>query len=218
MADSIGYEDYIQNGLIFMLDASNLGGVTGHWLDLIGSKDFVLYGSYSKVGKGIHFNDGDYGRCETMINVSSNNFTAEFCCEILHSTIDSKRAKFLVNDAQVGTYPNLGVLYRTNDANIISASYGGGIGAKVTTLPNGKFTVSQNKDRTIYNINETYTNNNTASWTTSNTQKMYLGNFSAAANHLPFTIYCIRIYNRRLSADEMQYNQAIDNKRFNIGL
>jgi hypothetical protein len=59
-------------------------------------------------------------------------------------------------------------------------------------------------------------------WTISgDTSTMRLGQaFSGGATQFPLNgdIYAIRIYNRRLTSEEMLNNQILDNQRFGLGL
>ena len=64
--------------------------------------------------------------------------------------------------------------------------------------------------------NDTSSNN---SWTIDSAGNNVIGMRPGQANYkFVGRIYCIRIYNRALSIEEMKYNQHVDNVRFGLGL
>lgn len=83
----------------------------------------------------------------------------------------------------------------------------------------GKKCVSINKNSAYINLSK-YTDIINSSAETGGTVATIGCRYRSSVYSFPFNgkIYCIRIYDRTLSDEEILYNQGIDNERFNLGL
>lgn len=201
---------YIQDGLIFRLDGIDKGATDGTWVDLVSGTVFrVLDGSVTPMANGFYFNTG---RMSGAWNYGSNaNYTIEVCYRGTIGEIPAFGVGGSNSNYPAFVYHNGNIMYLQQQAQY--------------TIPSGvlrgNFTASCNTS--IAKMNMTQLNRAGSDWwiMSPNTSTMYIGGGSGggASNwRVKGTICAIRIYNRKLSADEMDINQTIDNIRFELGL
>lgn len=197
--------NYIQDGLVMHLDGIDKGETSGLWSSLVGTS-YATLNSHSISNEDNIEMDG--AGCLTVTNAVSTSYlsgTIEVCCDnsssgtaIIYLGLSDKMA-FTINSSGY----SFGMTSSNNQWN--------------PTEPASKFTASANSTRFMLNgvSGGTLSNNN---WTalTSTT----IGGRGGNNNHYYVTakIYSIRIYNRKLTYEEMLRNQKVDNARFNLGL
>ena len=198
---------YIKDGLIFLLDGIDKGASDGTWVDLVGGNVFTIREGDSVVSiyDGFEFDNGvmlGTKKCEV-----SGDCTVEFVIE--PSSL-------------------IGVVFQG-----VRVSLNGGI---VVLLQDGMFRgqkqryIFVNANKCTFSIHENFGYENkvelvkksgTDYWN-SLYENAVVGAqvFNNNTLRFPFKgiIHCIRVYDRNLTADEMLFNQQIDNERFNLGL
>lgn len=212
--------DYISDGLIMYLDGIN-NTRNGHstttdvWEDLMGNYDLTVtdYGSY--VWEDNHFfGAGNYGYLNTgktwqYFNSLNDDITIEIVtyidCDKTSPAwrglagwhINSDGTNFQ-NDQGGGRMETLGVLPVSEaDNQIATVSY---------TRYNGSF---------LNGIWKTETNN--IQYGINSSQEVIFGNSHYWGRGWNDSIYCIRMYNRTLTPEEIAYNHNIDVVRFGAG-
>lgn len=201
-------QDYVQDGLVLLMDGIEKGGTAGHWIDLVNGHDFEALGGVTFEDNCVTF-DGinGYLHNNTFTTPSSNTGTIEIVFAKEGST------------AQVLYAPKSGsqrLAFYLSSTNLLVWSI-------VTSLPSYQL---QDAASVSVNNNGCYLNgsnispNTSYSMSTSGTTYNRIGcryNNNVNSNFLNGRIYCIRIYNRQLTADEVEANRQIDIARFGIG-
>lgn len=200
--------NYIQDGLVFHLDGIDKGSNLNAWIDLKGGIVFSPTGNVMFNNDNIAINENNtYLQANATLGNSTNN-TVEVCYYTTKSTF------FVFGEKNGNNYP---VYY--NSAGRMTFMQANSTYKTHTAQYN---TVSLNLDRCIANGNNISKDGSTDWWTASSrvgTIRIGKGaNGGASSNFFTGKIYSIRIYNRRLTEEEMRHNQSVDNKRFNLGL
>lgn len=194
---------YISDGLIFWLDGIYKNQSIGvDWEDLIGGVKF---------SGGIYNSDNLFIGCGLQSNstvlAANENYTVEVV---------------LMFDQNSPNYPILSCGDRTTN-RVLVAGYGNN---KYAVLQNQvawicdmskyvKHTISANLERCVQNYQEITSQSTDEVFFNEPKDGWYLVRRQAINS---VNLYCIRIYNRRLTINEMKANQAVDNTRFNLGL
>lgn len=200
---------YIKKGKIFHLDGIDKGSTNDVWTDLVGGITFA------KVN-GITFEDdhivtttsSDIMSGSSSIAIPYQSSTLEI---VLLSTLNNYNYKIAFHG---GTSNSLICAHHIR--NIVKASP-----LKTTIIVD----VYENVKHTLSYTN-TYGYCDGAALTFSSSDNVNTGASVAcigsrggsSPSKFSGNIYAIRVYNRLLSAEEMLYNQGIDNERFNLGL
>lgn len=236
--------DGTNNQLAFMLDCKNRGGQAGHWIDLIGNKDFTLTdvtaaddgmvfnGSTSKgVASGsldVYYRNSQYGSAtvEAVIDISSLVVDASARYPILSNTLNGRVA----------------ALFRANSANtytFIPAATGGSDNA--VTPVDSKLNMAFFFDKTNKAFGSTQTvvvvdgeepeyareKPDGGQWGGTISVQDYAtglssvlavgyGNISNTERFFNGKIMAIRVYKTQLTAAQIKANYEIDKKRFNL--
>lgn len=212
---------YVTNGLVFFLDGLQLANAN-NWTDIVGGKKFTLYNcSVANTDNGIVF-DGTTSYGETNGTIT-NDFANE-TIEVVASYFPNSSA-LLFSQPVVNGNVGIGVAFS-------NASGGGkvavGIGhdgvrrtcrsaTNVTTDQRSKKVLGVNVSRLIIrktNMTGTYE----TSWAGYETGITTLGCRCNSTHTMKYTgtIYAVRIYNRILTAAEIEQNQGIDIVRYGI--
>ena len=211
-------EDYIQDGLIFFLDGLDRGGITGQWRDKVGGKVFELVG-VTEYPSYVQFGSGAYGVYDGYISTDVNGETGEFVITGL-STSGTGQGIFIqpLVDGAVGysVYHRQGNWWFeiNNDQHV---PY------RVTATDTPKTISTQGWTNPLGYENGVRINRNGQQnyWGGNQTGKTYLG--ARVTTGSPYQwyyggIYAVRIYSRKLTADEVLHNQRLDNIRYGLGL
>ena len=209
--------EYIADGLIMYLDGiyntrDGHESSTDVWEDLTGNYDLMVTGYSSYAWEDNHFiglGNGGYlntGKSWKYFNSLNNDITIEIVtyidCDKTYPSyrglagwhIDSDGTNFQ-NDQGSGRMQTLGLLPVAEADNTIST---------VTyTRTNGSFINGEweTADNNIYN--GVYSN-----------RTVVFGNSYAQSRGWNDSIYCIRMYNKTLTPEEIAYNHSIDMERF----
>ena len=184
---------YIEDGLVFWLDGIEKGASDGTWVEKIHGT--IFSGDATSVDKGFNFNGGQR-MSGSWVNGTSSYFTVEVC----YTATTGKHFVWGVgkSGSRVPLYfDNSGAITTIQNLNTFQRPSG--------VLSNK--TVSINQDRGTYNGVNMTKNSGVDYWTASpNNSTVYIGKGdSGGAFYSPLTgtIYAIRVYNRRLTAEEM---------------
>ena len=202
---------YITDGLIFWLDGLRKGDNTGIWPELVGGKDFTLIGA-TFTEKGIYFGNStsNYGYYDGPVSEDFNNETIELAFNGFTSYQNNTIFSQPMVDGKVGASFIVG-----SDTVNTSMALDGVSRARWTGLKAAK-TASVNMSYAVEN-GRALSKGSNDSWGANTSGRTFVSARTAgSANRFKNQIFCIRIYNRRLSVAEMQHNQAIDVERFGI--
>lgn len=205
---------YVTDGLIFFLDGLDRGGQTGYWTDIIGDVQFKLY-NYTEYDNGVKFDSGNtnggYGKAgNTVLPTGWSSQTIECAC----------------SGAIAGRWLFSG--YSTNRISLAcGAESSGKINAAIIAdgqqrarwlLPTGTKLISINNDVGVCDL-QSISKGTNDSWSANNSGTI-LGRRSTSSSYYSYygIIYAVRIYNRKLTADEMKQNQMADMARYGITL
>lgn len=206
-------EDYIKNGLIFQLDGYD--AANSSWVDRIGSREFTLTDCTVDSNHGVVFN----GTSSQAVNYSQPfaGATIEAAIKLNSSPLNkwhpifgqlSKRGEeniilYLTNDYRLATRAtdsSATQRYYAYQQIMALSAYQDGSDARV----NGDATTASSSNLAPYNYADGL---------------ILIGRRTlTGSTRLNGVIYAIRIYDRKLTVDEMLHNQRLDNKRFNLGL
>lgn len=216
---------YIASGLAFQLDGLEQGGTDGVWTDLAGGVVWTPYGA-TKSPDGWYFDGSSYMLPDSMDTYDPANSTVEVCID---SEV-SQATYFLFVDASASTVFCYVYSYSNYSSYVTkglsTTGYGAfGIQPVSSDWGYGKRIVSYNGSPGN-TANAGYLNGvgyKAGSLSYSASQNAVIGKrigSTPTSDEFPFTgkIHSIRIYNRRLTSEEMLHNQVIDNIRFNMGL
>ena len=217
--DMVSEQGYIQDGMIFQLDAINKGSNEGYWTDLIGG---VKYALQQTTETGI-----DYIKVPPVIDsdVNFNNpstfKTAEFCFSEL-----TKGGAFFYGGTAT---KSLSFVVDETPGIIIVLRYGRSRGGTqfvfdsdtcVNLSTRNAGTISGNNNLMMFRGNIS-TTTGIADFADRNNIKTEIGGRPQLTGNYSRTackVHALRFYNRLLTQDEMLHNQRIDNERFNLGL
>ena len=200
-------DTYIQDGLIFWLDGINKGNDPTAWTDLIGGYTFP-------------YSEGAVIESNGVANIYSKSVQQAF-----HAPANTHTIEGVSNYCST---PYGILLYGKQSGDVVLAN-GGGIITTGNSINFGEqcrmfktnlrtpTTVSCHDDFLMLNGNiHTYTE--VTNWAQGYGSGFVIGGRYSYGYKNTSKIYSIRIYNRRLTEEEMLHNQRIDNVRFNLGL
>ena len=219
------FSGYVQDGLVAAWDGISNAGVGVHadntdvWKDVIGGYEFVLtnvsvnadnmdfagnefsYGVLSAAGTAATFDAAKNGTLE-IVYVSRDCNVHQV---MLQAPADNKMAfgyntvGAIVAFSEVdgkGAFPLVQKVSKMYSASVRYTS-----GAPVSAFANGASLGSLGN----------------GSWTPGERDETFVGSRVNKANGFPGSIYCIRLYNRKLTDEEIVANCAVDTRRFTDG-
>lgn len=204
---------YVSDGLVFRIDGKTSSG--GTVSDMISGNTFDAVSP-----NNITFSDGaiilDNGQLVlTSFSLGSNeDYTVEAC--FAPSTLTSDHVLFTSGTNSTSTW--MPQIFISSANGYITYAVRKGVSYLCNLSTNTNYTVSMNGTRGILN-GLSMTSSSTHFY--ANTARTVIGaRYYSSSYQYPFygKIYSIRVYSRRLSENEMLYNQNVDNMRFNLGL
>ena len=232
--------DGSNNQLAFMLDCKNRGGQAGHWIDLIGNKDFALTdvtaaddgmvfnGSTSKgVASGsldVYYYNNTYGSAtiEAVVDLSSFTPTSNQRLPILANTLAGRvAASFRTTRSgfqMIGCSTNAtGVDDPNNNMGFFFTKNNKSFGTTGGT-DGGIVVVDGNvpeKPRTDLTPGIEADVHDFSAGLSSSFAVGY-GNINSTNYYFKGKILAIRVYKTKLTVQQIIYNHNIDKKRFNL--
>lgn len=198
---------YITDGLVFWLDGINKGNSAAGWQDLIGKKVFPWITRVMPTENGVTFASGtttmdSYG----IVDLSGTSATVEVCC----SNSSTPQYQVIFNNNTILFARDL------NGTRLTYKPKGTG-GRYVINVPS-TFSASANDDLAVVGKTKSTSIVN-SDWNGVGTY-VRIGGRSSGASAYPYigTVHSIRLYNRKLTEEEMLFNHQVDNERFNLGL
>lgn len=211
-------QTYITDGLILMLDGLDRGN-EGHWIDKVSSYDFVLGSGAIELNNGIQFDahaENSWATCnsETLSNLlpAYTSGTIEVCFTPVSGFHDTIRTFFSPDiSGKIGAATSSGggqFFHGASTSKIyIKRSFPKSIGIGVLQR------VSANSDRLVQNETLGTGTLSSATIVPNNMNSVAVGG-NAVSGNVPkkamAIVHAIRIYSRKLTEDEMKFNQAID--------
>lgn len=208
MARDPFYCPYVKDGLIFWLDGIRKGDDPTVWEDLVSGIAFDMSG-VTFTTNGVEFVAGSYGAYAGNIAVPWDVGTIEACVDYApyQSTILSQKTYSPTPLSLImGSGANVGYAQDGQNRPRGSATYGW------KTISVNADLVVRNGTSVGFGVNDT--------WSANPDDYTYLGIKKSNYSTYRFagTMYSIRIYNRKLTEQEMIFNQSVDDSRFNLGL
>lgn len=193
---------YIKDGKVFHLDGINKGATDGSWVDLVGGKVFtnsgaVSYGDHFYFANNAHM-DGEsmYGSLQYTIEVCfapDSSFTG-----MVFQSANQKKSEAMYLYLNQGLFLDRRPFY-----------------SLVKNIGNN--TLSLNENIGIQN-GQVVTRSSSSDFYTSSGFTIGYNGYSSGRYFFKGKIYSIRLYNKRLTQDEILNNQSVDNTRFSLGL
>lgn len=216
-------DTYIQDGLVFWLDGIDYGGVPGHWIDKKQNIDFPLNATYTQrtvdsvILENNSSKDISMSGNKTIEGLAYNNSTVEVCLRYWSGVNAKYVNNIILADSQDLKGPWLRVRNNTFDNHLYYTFYSG-ISSPykayhVDSDDNQKILISINSNGEVMFRGNTYTGvYQGEGYSASSVAQLWV------ARNISYELCSLRIYNKILSAQEMLYNQQIDNKRFNFNI
>ena len=205
---SVEEQGYITNGLIFFLDGLNRGGTAGHWIDRIGGKDFVLT-NVTENADSVYFS-GSSGSQGIYDGAVSSDWANE--------TIETAYTTSLGGSFSIFYPPydenGFGIGFVRGQTTFLSYRIASDANYKRYSVNQSSRRFSMNGDRCLTNKGTYTSQGNTTTFASNTTGKTFLGSRHNTNYYFKGTIYCVRIYNRKLTLAEQQNNLAVDLARY----
>lgn len=206
-------DSYIQDGLVFQLDGIDKGNDATKWIDRKGGIGFPYIAATSEVQTdSVHFTGSGYLIGDGLITPSFayDSMTIEVAC-----TYDTRSGtNHVVLVCNVAPNFAFGWYNRTTLRCSSGISKPVWSTSDMTVLK----TYSITSDHSLANINVSLTSGSNTQFS-NNSGNIEIGgrSYNSTSGYVG-DVYAIRIYNRQLSVAEMQFNQRIDNVRFQLGI
>ena len=217
--------DYVQDGLIACWDGAENAGRLNHdptaavWRDVIGGKEFSLFGVTVEADRMIF--DGtssSYGALSAEESAATFDIARSGTLEIVYAADHALSST--VNYVLLQSTGTSGIAVGVNKGPKILT--GNASGSPIFTFDSGTATnfvavrYSNGKAQNLIANGTTAAKNSTSNWGNTGAGTT-IGNRNSYANGFPGAIYCVRLYNRQLTDDEIAANQLIDASRFHEG-
>jgi hypothetical protein len=210
--------EYIQDGLVFWLDAEDFDG-SSTWVERMYGYVFQNYGVI-KEGNYAYFGGGQSLSCNanapgilydqgTIEVVFQQDPLQSFQNQVLY------RADFSAPYFSFG-WNNYGGLSGALWLRNVNAWNGKTLIYDFNTASEKKV-ISASQIQIYQNLIPQQLINQGSHFSINGTNKTWIGQRGTGQYYIG-KLYCIRIYGRRLTGDEMLHNQQVDNERFNLGL
>lgn len=209
---------YIQDGLVFWLDAEDwAGGST--WTERKNGYVFQNNG-VAKVNNYAYFGGSQSLNCNadapgtlytqgTIEVVFQQDHLQEFQNQFIY------RADFKSENFCFGWNNYSGI---NNSLWLKNANYGGKTLMYDFNTASEKKVISANLGVIYQNLVSRQLIQQGSYVSYNGTNKTWIGQRGNGQQYYKGKLYCIRIYNRQLTGDEILYNQGVDNARFKLGL
>lgn len=236
---------YVSTGLVFMLDGKHQGSTQGVWANLINENyPLVLTGDgYTRNSDHIAFDGGTSG--STMANgiVEDFGFANTVAASTSEAVImpssgpTNAHHVIFITGRDDGTIIGTSYLNGTNEPCMFSVTNVDGDGTNYNAAKTGLLagTYSANQIISISHYGTSFKLNGENLAQASDAKPLLIGGASSSYNMngrfsvcgftsrndaytFPYSgnIYCIRLYNRELTPEEVMQNYRVDKKRFNI--
>ena len=210
---------YVTDGLILYLDGIEQGDEANVWTDLINGMRFVKKGSGVTFNRdNVQFTGTNANQClyssDTFSPPHTNTGTVEVCYRDAVTT--ETGVQVLLYSGNVSGAIGFQIWKR----QIAYASYGANYYTGVWN-DNGTGTYSVSSARAYQNlVNVGFTS--TKAYQSRSANVVIVGASGRGAStfydQYKGKLHSVRVYNRQLTEEEILYNQAVDNTRFNLGL
>jgi len=198
--------DYIQDGLVFHLDCADCDLTQNTWIDKKGGVSFVMSNISKDSRGGIIFN----GTSSKGIASQSVPYAATISTIEVAVRKNGQTTAFILDP---GSWGAIAYSFYRNDNAVCSIQSN----FNILIVPLNGFianSVHFYQSTSIINGNAGTIKTEKSFWSVANTFAT-IGMRSNNSLYFDGTIYQIRIYNRKLTTDEMIYNQQIDMRKYN---
>lgn len=216
---------YIQDGLIMLLDGIDKGVSDGNWKDLVNRKLFTNAGGAVSIADGFRFDASDNSYLKSNLEAWD---MSTHTIEVVITTIIKTWGVVFTCGSESENFNNC-VSFRTLGSGAISSdgirtnsNFNYYILPSGSTFINKKTSFSTNYDRAISNMQQCIKSSTTDCFSTKGAAviggRFWGGQTLYQTGRFIGDIHCIRVYNRKLTANEMLYNQMVDNVRYHLDL
>lgn len=195
---------YISDGLVFYVDGINKGNISGEWTDLIGGITFVG-NNVTATKYGWSFNGNTSSFYSTSVLPNSENYTVEICFK--PTLITSQTSIFSCGDV-TAYHP---MFYWAN--NVVTFLQRANT-YSISLVSEQAYSISLNLDSGFCNGQSVTKRTQTDYWGNTN---FWIGR-NGNGRYFNGEIYCIRIYDRKLSQMEQLFNFNKDVERFELNI
>ena len=206
--------DYITDGLTNWWDGIYKGGTSGTWKYLVGDIDLTVQGNVSESQKGWNLSGGYLLSADNKyISETYPNATIEAVFRV--DSIASGKTVFVFVSGS--NSPEKPILSIASDNRVIIGDKTGRSAFTITNWKGNPQRVSITYNNCL--INGVTPASATATYKNNNNAYTYVGRRSSSySDNSTFTgeVYCIRVYNRQLTTEEMAHNQEVDVRRFGL--
>lgn len=222
MMQASGGMDYIREGLILWLDGIEKENYSALWTDLVNGISFTNAGGAIMHNDHFQF-DGTNSSYffHSDLSLSRDSTTIE----IVASRNANAWMSVFVSGGDNGNIRPAGIRFNTNNVigidSLVENSQSTPFYYSTVNLIGYKVTISANLDQAYINKVKCTTTGAVGGYSTIGNAviggRWWLGSFYSTGRFIG-DLYCLRVYNRRLTEEEMLHNQQVDNIRFNLGL
>lgn len=222
--------DYVQSGLVAMWDGIENAGWGQHdsnattWTDVVGGHDGTLYPSGVSWTSDSLLISGDCKPCMVPSSIGSILHTKKFTIEISNKSSYRDRRGTLFGNYNADNHNGFNIEWRYN--NGIDYTYRAYFNGNPDVATPGLYELNvrqtttlslDENDLRLYHDGTVFYS--TASWTITApgiTQFCLGGEINRSSLASLGNLYCVRLYSRALTAEEIAANYAIDAARFNL--
>ena len=199
--------EYITDGLVFHMDGLNKGSNPNYWTDTVGGLQFAYVTGVTPSNNGIVFESehNPFIRSNTGIDFPCRTHTIEIVCSRIRGMLFFNSSEGQIALGMLGDTLLYGVKYYMAPIPIVNRN-----------IPS---CISICDGAAAINGVSAQGSGNVTFWSDDSSNVITIGGRSLRPDYnFVGTIYDIRIYNRKLSIEEMIYNQKIDNDRYSLGI
>lgn len=193
---------YVQDGLVLLLDGIDKGPDNSAWVDRINGHSFTNYGAVFN-SEHVYLDGSSYLQNSSFDGISASVGTIEVVCEFENFTSTSVLFMGKSGCLSFGVYQQR---YIWAAGSSFATYSGGSATAGSTSISAAK--ALRNGAALTASSGDNWSGPNSYNWVGRRNSGSYFQG----------KIYCIRIYNRQLTQEEIMANLSVDNERFNLGL
>jgi hypothetical protein len=228
MADGIAASSYVQNGLVACWDGIENAGAGTHdagatvWKDIVGGREFALTGVTVDADRMTFAgNATSYGALSAAGTAATFGAAMNGTLEIVYVTRDNSVSQILLQTPKDSVGMAFGDII--SGTTHVLVPYTGAIAQPAFAFSSGAVTNSVSVRYTSGAPVSARANGaalsrlNTGSLSGEGTETIIGTRNDKRSGHFPGSIYCIRLYSRKLTDGEIAYNNVVDQARFRGG-
>ena len=217
---------YVQDGLVACWDGIENAGAGTHdsgatvWKDIVGGCEFALTGVTVDDDRMTFAGTADsYGSLDNAGSTATFGAAKNGTMEIVYRSSTGTGTQVLLQSTS-----GIGLAFGFYQGKILSSTVASSVFPFTLDTTTNSVSIRYNSSKPVSPI---YTNgwslaatSGTDAWGSANASTTFIGVRASKANNTHFagSIYCIRLYNRQLTDEEIAANYAVDQFRFNAAI